>query len=197
MSWGSAIDMGSFALGDFAVADGAVVLVVVVSAVFGGLRGLVKEILALVIWIGALVLAVAFRGAMADWLDVDLSASVRDAIGFAAVFAAALVMGALLQRLARRAVNGTGLTGADRMLGFLFGAVRGALVATIALILLRPFTQDRPWWGDAILVPPLMALEAHVLEARDLLFESLGGDLPGPVPLTVPPYPSPSGLGLG
>lgn len=186
MSWGSAIDVEPFALGDFAVADAAIVLVVVVSAVFGGLRGLVKEILALVVWIGALALAVAFRGALADWLDVDLSASAREAIGFAGVFAAALVVGALLQRLARRAVDGTGLTGTDRTLGFLFGALRGVLVAVIALILLRPFAQDRPWWGDAALVPPLMALEAHVLEVRDLLFESLGGDLPGPVPLTVP-----------
>ena len=195
MSWGSAIDVESFALGDFAVADAAIVLVVVVSAVFGGLRGLVKEILALVVWVGALALAVAFRGALADWLDVDLSASAREAIGFAGVFAAALVVGALLQRLARRAVDGTGLTGTDRTLGFLFGALRGVLVATIALILLRPFAQDRLWWSDAVLVPPLMALEAHVLEVRDLLFESLGGDLPGPVPLTVPPRALPLTLG--
>lgn len=165
-------------------------LVVIVSAFFGGLRGLVKEILALAVWVGAAALAVAFRGSVADWLDVELNAQARGAIGFAAVFAAALVAGALLQRLARRAVDGTGLKGTDRTLGFMFGALRGVLVAAIALILLRPFAEDRPWWGDAVLVPPLVALEGHVLELRDLLLSALGGNKVVPVPLTAH-YPPP------
>ena len=85
-------------VGSFAVADIVIVIVIVVSAVFGLMRGLVREVLSLVVWGSALLLGIAFAVPVAGLLGLAVSPGLQTAIGFAIVFVAVLVVGALAQR---------------------------------------------------------------------------------------------------
>ena len=162
-------------VGGFAVADVVMVILIGVSAVLGLVRGLIREVLSLVIWISALVLGIAFAKPVAGVLGLDLSIGLQTAIGFAIVFVAVLVGGALVQRFLGGLVASTGLTGTDRTLGLVFGTVRGAAVVLVALILLRPFAESRAWWAESMIAPPLLNFENEVIELFDLIMDAASG----------------------
>lgn len=160
-------------VGNFAVADVVMGIVIVVSAVFGLMRGLVREVLSLAIWTAALLLGIVFADSVAALLGLELSAVLQTAIGFAIVFVAVLVAGALAQRFLGGLVESTGLTGTDRTLGLVFGTVRGAAVVLVALILLRPFAESRDWWAESLFAPPLLTFENEVIELFDLMMDAV------------------------
>ena len=162
-------------VGNFAVADIVIVIVIVVSAVFGLMRGLVREVLSLVVWGSALLLGIAFAVPVAGLLGLAVSPGLQTAIGFAIVFVAVLVVGALAQRFFGGLVESTGLTGTDRTLGLAFGAVRGAAVVLVALILLRPFAESRDWWRESKVAPPLLTFENEVMELFHLVMDAVSG----------------------
>lgn len=167
-------------IGNFAIADVVMGIVIIVSAVFGLMRGLIREVLSLAIWVSALLLGLAFADSVAGVLGLDLSAGLQTAIGFAIVFVAVLVGGALAQRFFGGLVESTGLTGTDRTLGLVFGTVRGAAVVLVALILLRPFAQDRVWWSESLIAPPLLTFENEVLELFDLMMDAVADPAEAP-----------------
>ena len=169
-------------LGDFAVADVVIVVVIVASAVWGVLRGLVKEVVALVIWVAALLLGVVFAAPLGGVIADSLGPRLQVGIGFTAVFIVVLIAGALLQRILARLIDSTGLTGTDRTLGLLFGAARGGVVVIVALIVLRPWAEERPWWPESQLIPPLLALEGDVLNVVSLIADAFGGTVVGGEP---------------
>jgi membrane protein required for colicin V production len=157
-----------------ATADIVILIVVVVSALIGLARGLLKELLSLASWFAAFILALYFAPTVADTLKGSVAdGSVRLVIGFVAIFAATLILGGIVQFLVRKLVETTGLTGTDRFLGFLFGSARGVLVCIIGLIAMRPFTEDSVWWIESTFTPELLAFEQDVLEmmgkARDVV----------------------------
>lgn len=139
--------------------------VVLLSAVIGLVRGLMKEVLSLASWLAAFILALYFAPAVADRLSGQLAdQSVRLVVAFIVIFLATLTVGGLLQWLAGTLIKTTGMSGTDRFLGFLFGAARGVLACTVALIALRQFAEAGAWWQGSILVPELLAFEQSLLE---------------------------------
>lgn len=166
-------------IGDFAVADVVIVVVIVVSAAWGVLRGLVKEVVALGIWVAALLLGVVFADPVGALIADSLGPRLQVGIGFAAVFIVVLVAGAFLQRLLGRLVDSTGLTGTDRTLGLLFGATRGAAVVVVALIVVRPLAETSPWWPESQLIPLFLALEGDVLNLAAYIADAFGGTIVG------------------
>ena len=161
-------------VGDFAVADVVIVVVIVVSAVWGVLRGLVKEVVALAIWGSALLLGVVFGGLVGATLADSLGPRLQVGIGFAAVFIVVLLAGAFLQRLLGRLIDSTGLTGTDRTLGLLFGTARGGAVVVVALIILRPLAEGSPWWPESQLIPLFLTLEGDVLDLAAFIADAFG-----------------------
>jgi membrane protein required for colicin V production len=148
-----------------ATADIIILIIVLLSALIGLSRGLLKELLSLASWFAAFILALYFAPTVADSLKGSVSDdSVRLVIGFAAIFVATLIVGGIAQWLVRKLVETTGLTGTDRFLGFLFGSARGVLVCIIGLIALRPFAEDSAWWSASELTPELLAFEQDILE---------------------------------
>ncbi len=167
--------------GAVATADIAIGILVALSAVFGVMRGLVREVVSLVIWAAALLLGMAFGGQVGALVD-SLGPRLQMAAGFAVVFIVVLILGALVQRMLGGLVSSTGLGGTDRTLGLLFGAVRGVAVAVVALMILKPFAAERGWWTESRLVPPLLALEDDVVAVANAVLDLLGGGSPLPAP---------------
>lgn len=159
---------------DLAIADAVIAAVVLLSGLFGLLRGLVKEIVALMVWLGAAFLGMNFGPPLAAGMGLELGERLRNAIGFGTVFVAVLVAGALLQRMLRGLIQSTGLTGTDRTLGLVFGALRGVTVVVVALLMLRPVAAERVWWDESVLAPPLLALEGDLLEVVNVVRDAFG-----------------------
>ena len=135
-------------------ADVAILVVIAISAVLSLFRGYVKEMLSLVAWGAAFWVAVAFSDQGARMLAEYISTpSVRMAMAFAILFVATLIVGGMVNYLMGQLVEKTGLSGTDRMLGLVFGIVRGVAVVAIIVLLagLTPVPRD-PWWGQSQLL---------------------------------------------
>jgi membrane protein required for colicin V production len=144
--------------------DVGLCVVVVLSAVLGLYRGLIRELLALAIWVVAFVAALLLAEEVAQMLLTGVEGrTVRYASGFTIVFVATVIAGAILQWLVARIVATTGLGGADRWLGLLFGGARGIIAVLVALVALRPFVAEMDAWQESQLVPVLLRFEQDVL----------------------------------
>lgn len=141
-------------------ADVAIAVIVAISVVIGLVRGLVVEVLSLAIWIAAVALAIALGPQVAEWFGGSIELpSARVALGYAIVFVTVLVAGAIVVYLMRKLVQGTGLSGTDRLLGMVFGVARGAIVVVVLVLLagFTPMPRD-PWWRESRALPLFQAL---------------------------------------
>jgi len=162
-----------------ATLDMVIIGVVLLSAGIGLLRGLVREVLSLVSWIGAFVLAIYFAPQLAAALPLAWgNTAVRVVMAFAGILIATLIAASLLQWLVSRLIASTGLTGTDRILGLLFGSVRGILICLVVLMGLREVAADRAWWQASILQVELLSFEDDMRklldQARDMIRDNEG-----------------------
>ena len=133
------------------VLDWIFIAVLVVSLVVGAWRGLVYELLSLANWIAAFVLAQWFAPDVAHYLPLGGATEVvRYAAGFVVVFIAALFAGGLIAFLVRKLIAAVGLRPVDRVLGSVFGLVRGVVVL-LALTVVAGMTPvvKSPWWQES------------------------------------------------
>lgn len=133
--------------------DFVIIGVVLLSAVIGAWRGLVKEALSTVGWIASFIIAWRFNGGMAGLLQGFItSPNLQFLIGFIILFVVSMLIFALLIFFASKLVQRTGLTGTDRSLGVVFGVVRGVVIAVALLALAGLTTLPRSdSWRDSML----------------------------------------------
>lgn len=147
-------------------ADWVIVAILLVSVVVGLWRGLIREVLSLVVWVAAVTAAILFGAQVAefygDWVSVP---SVRVALGYATVFLLVFIVFALLAWLVTKLIRNGGLSGTDRVLGLGFGLLRGGLLVAVLVLLLgyTPMPRD-PWWQQSQLIPRFEPLAAWVRE---------------------------------
>lgn len=126
----------------FTIIDAVVAVVIVLSAILAYSRGLVREVMAIVGWIGAAILAFVFAASaqplireipvVGDFIGDSCELSIIAA--FAGIFAIGLVLMSLFTPLFSSAIQRTALSGVDQALGFLFGAARGIILVAVALL---------------------------------------------------------------
>lgn len=157
-------------------ADWAILGIFAISVLVSLLRGFVREAMSLAVWVLAFWAAFTFAEPGAGWLErfVDLP-SARLTLAFALIFLLALGLGGLVTYLVGQLVDKTGMTGTDRMVGMVFGAVRGVALVTVVVMLagLTPFPRD-PWWQESRLLP---FFERASLWASRYLPETLGSQI--------------------
>ena len=135
----------------FAWIDVVILALIALSAILSLFRGFVREAVALATWLVALWVAMAFYEELAAWLSQWVAVpSAQKVTAFALLFICVLLLGAIVNYLAGKLVDKTGLTGTDKMLGVIFGVARGAAIVAILVLLagLTPVSQD-PWWQDS------------------------------------------------
>ena len=135
--------------------DYVVIFIIVCSVVISTMRGLVKEILSLISWIVALVVANSYGETVAAWLpDVIPGNLSRMIVGFLALFISVRLLMALLMHAFDAVIKASGLSLADRGLGGLFGLARGCvLVMTLALVCGMTAIPQQAFWKNALLSP--------------------------------------------
>ena len=131
--------------------DGALLLVMVVSAILSFMRGFVREVLGLAAWIGAAVAGFAGRG----WLRLFYEQFIEqdwlaDAAAVATIFLVVLVVLKLLIHVLANKISQSPLGGVDRSLGTVYGLARGGFLAVLAYILAGLVFTDTTRWPEPI-----------------------------------------------
>jgi membrane protein required for colicin V production len=131
--------------------DWALLAVLLLSVLIGLWRGFVLEVLSLAGWVVAYFVAQWLAPSWAPRLPVGApQSSVNFAAAFALAFIATLVLWSLVSRLVHLLVNATPLRGLDRVLGAVFGALRGLvmLFAVATVVALTPAAASPMWHGS-------------------------------------------------
>ena len=140
--------------------DYTIIAIVGISVLFSIIHGLVREIMSLVAWVAAFVVAQIYAGEAAALFPAALnSPSLRLLAGFVAVFVIVLIAMTLLAIAISSLIKTAGLGFADRALGAMFGLVRGLAIVLIAVLLAGLTTLPRQSaWRNAVFTEPLVSL---------------------------------------
>jgi membrane protein required for colicin V production len=143
--------------------DYLLIAIVGISLLFGVIRGFLRESVALLGWLVGLWLAWHYAGKVQPYLGgalagTELQVWVARLILLLASILVAWLVGSLLGYLVQR----SGLTlGLDRILGGVFGLVRGAVIVGFAVILADAARmQDESWWKQSRLMPVAVEMAA-------------------------------------
>ena len=128
--------------------DISLLAVLVVSVIVGLWRGLVFELMSLLGWVVAYVLAQIYTPEVSSYLPIgERGSTMNYAASFALAFIVVLLVWSLLARLVRLLIHATPLTVIDRALGAGFGLLRGLvlLLAVATVITFTPARQSPGW----------------------------------------------------
>jgi membrane protein required for colicin V production len=133
-------------------------VIVLVSTVFALLKGLAREIISLVALIGGFILAVLFYTIPARWLaEFSRTESVAHLLGFLIIFFGCILLGIIAACIANRLVKAASLKGIDRILGGIFGFLRGWAISSIIVIALIAFPVRKNMMAGSFLAPFLFS----------------------------------------
>jgi membrane protein required for colicin V production len=140
-------------------------VVLAVSALVGVWRGLVFELMSLAGWVVAYFSAHWFSPELAPHVPIGTAGGgLNSSATFLLSFVGVLIVWALLSRLVRLLIHATPLSVLDRLLGLVFGGLRGLMIA----LMLYTVVSWTPWsrsdvWAQSQLRPWLAQAHAVVL----------------------------------
>ena len=135
--------------------DIGILVILFLPAIMGLLYGLLNVLFSVAAWIMAVVTATKLSGLFSPLLADYLEPVLRSVVAFAGVFIISLVIFTALGYFIVKLLGRTGLTAADRFLGFFFGIGLGGAIITI-LVFVAGFTaiSKHEWWHEAVLIEP-------------------------------------------
>jgi membrane protein required for colicin V production len=159
------------------IVDIAVFGVILLSAIFAYARGLARESMTLLVWIGAALAALKFYPRVVPFIDevANLGEWTKWA-ALAAAFVVALILLTIIGSFITRIIANSPLRAIDKGLGFLFGAARG--IALLAVV----------WIGYQQLVEPEYSSPAIDESKGGQLVQDAANYLVTFVPDEMPPY---------
>jgi membrane protein required for colicin V production len=142
-------------MADFTWVDYAIGTIVILSTLWGLVRGFIREVISLIALFCAIVLAVKCApivGASFGWLSSD---NLRYLFAFGLIFILVLVSGFFVGKLVHKLIEVVGLGLMDRVLGAGFGAIRGLLFTTVFLFIVGGTAMRTAEWYQQSQILPL------------------------------------------
>lgn len=140
--------------------DGIFAGILLLSMAIGVARGLVFEMMGLAGWVVAYFGAAWLAPRAAPWIPVgEAGSALNQSAAMVVSFLAVLIAWGLFARVMRWLVSATPLSLMDRVLGGVFGVLRGGvlLLALTTVVLLTPAAQSS-WWSGSQAAPWLVGL---------------------------------------
>ena len=132
--------------------------IVLVSTAFALRKGLVREIVSLVALIAGFILAVLYyRVPAARFAEFTRTESVADLLGFLVLFVGCILIGAMAAFLINHFVKAASLKWIDRLLGAIFGFLRGWAIASMLVVALLAFPVRDNLMARSFFAPYLLA----------------------------------------
>lgn len=159
-------------------ADLAVIVVLLLAAMLAFTRGMVAEVLSVAAWVGAALITLNALPHVLPiaqtYIHVEMAAYAASAV---ALFVVSLVVLTILGRVVSRGVQNSGLSALDRSLGFVFGLLKGAILASVAYLFfawLVPNPAEHPAWLQSAKTRPMLVSGAAMI--YEVMPESLRKD---------------------
>lgn len=146
--------------------DIIVLVVLVLSALIALARGMVKELLKLLAWVGAGVATFyAFDYVRPIVRGVISIEAIADGIAAVGIFLVILILLSVVANTISDRIRKSDLSGLDRTLGFIFGLVRGAVVVSLLYLLTTWVVKPEriPDWVLEARSRPYVATGAEIL----------------------------------
>ena len=136
------------------LADLLIIVVLVISVVSAFVKGFFVEVFSLVGLFLGLFFAAANYAAFAPWvLRVIQNREMANLVAFLVIALLVMVVAGLTGRLLRGLFRGVGLGIVDRLLGAVFGLVKGSVVITLVLMGIVAFLPRQAWLDNSRLAP--------------------------------------------
>lgn len=149
------------------VLDLIVIGVVLLSALLASVRGFTREVLAIASWVIAAFAAYSLHPSMLQYATPHITnPQAALAVTITIIFLVVLVLVSLVTVKISDLILDSRIGALDRSLGFLFGAFRGFLIATLAFMFFDKLVGEKQhpdWVRDAKLRPILQEASAQLL----------------------------------
>lgn len=142
----------------FNLFDWLILLVWVVSSIYGVVRGFAREALSILGWVSAFLLANMLADAVAGLgQNVIDEPTTRYLLGWVLTFAAVLLMFGVIAAFLSKQMRQPGFNIGNRLLGGIFGLLRGVIIVAAVSILLRAGLPDsnEDLLDSAVLMEPV------------------------------------------
>lgn len=165
--------------------DVMIALIILVSGILSWLRGFAEELVTILAWVVGLIVAFQFAGFGAQFVPeifdevtlggrtyglAEFHAPVAGIVLFLLTFVLVSQLHRPFNRMTKQKDRGV-LRRSDRVMGFLFGLLRGGLLVLV-LVLIAGTTATLPkagFWNESALIP-------HFVEAAEQVIEWMPGD---------------------
>lgn len=150
--------------GGINILDIVLIAIVGISTLFGIWKGFIGELFSLVFLIIGLILSFLYYPEAAVIFSKYMSKQAANAVGFAAIFVFVLLVGVLVTYFTRKIFLHGPIKTIDRILGAVFGVVRGVLIAAIIVIVMAASQANNKLVIQSRLSP-------HLLEGMKTVFK--------------------------
>jgi membrane protein required for colicin V production len=134
------------------------IVIIVLSTVAALFKGLFREIVGFGVIILGFVLAALYykatAGKFAGWFG--MTETVAGLLGFLGIFLGCILAGAIITFIVNRFLKAVKLKWMDRLLGAVFGFLRGWVVSTVLVLALTAFPLQGNLTAHSVLVPYLL-----------------------------------------
>jgi membrane protein required for colicin V production len=132
--------------------DWATIVVLLFSVLLAAAQGLLHEVISLAgVVLGYLLAAWEYWRVAHRLAPYVKSEPVAESVAFLAIFFAVVVAAGIMGRIARWLAREAGLGWADRLLGAVFGLVRGAAIVAVLVLAVAAFTPGSQMLGRSVL----------------------------------------------
>ncbi|WP_119307639.1 CvpA family protein [Cohaesibacter haloalkalitolerans] len=139
--------------------DGIFIIVLLISAFLAMIRGFVREVLSIAAWLAAAFATLRFTNDLLPYVKTYLPepivAQAATALG---IFLVTLVVVSFITIKISDFVLDSSIGALDRTLGFVFGAIRGAVLMAVAMVFFNWFvpSDKQPDWIAQAKAKPLL-----------------------------------------
>lgn len=118
--------------------DYSIIIIMLVSLLMGIVRGLMCEVMSLITWSAAFMLAISYCKRLSGvFNNIIPEAGIRIVIAFILTVFVVLIIGRIITRAIEKIIQSTQFTITDRITGCVFGFIRGFAIITVTLVMLK------------------------------------------------------------